>query len=92
MARDEEATRSTPRGSHEAYAVLHLDCGELRPCLHLTFEYDAWPLEPVISAFELLARSRASLGVRHESWFEGLVHPVHQRGAVYTWELDGSAP
>ncbi len=51
------------------------------------FESDAWPLEPAIEAFETLARTRVRPGARHEARFDGLVHPVHQRGAVYAWEI-----
>lgn len=46
-----------------------------------------WPLEPAIDAFETLARTKVRLGARHEAQFGGLVHPVHERGTVYAWEL-----
>src|SRR5262249_23133547 len=54
------------------------------------YEYDRYPAEPVIRAFELLARDRVLVGERHAAEFQGLVHPVHRRKQVYAWEV--SAP
>lgn len=51
------------------------------------FESSEWPLEPVIAAFEVLARARVALGPREAAPFRGLVHPVHTEGTVYGWEL-----
>lgn len=55
----------------------------------LIYGYDAeqWPLEPAISAFEVLASSVARLGPRKQARFSGLVHPVHASGCVFAWEL-----
>ena len=47
------------------------------------YDYDAFPLEKVIRAFEQLAD--AKLGKRFSASFAGLVHPHHQRGEVYGW-------
>jgi hypothetical protein len=54
------------------------------------FESDDWPLEPAIKSFELLARSSVRLGPRAFATFANLVHPIHQSGAVFGWEI--SAP
>jgi len=51
------------------------------------FEHQRWPLEPAVSAFEVLARSRSHLGGRYQCVFSGLIHPVHSRGAVVAWEV-----
>lgn len=51
------------------------------------YEYDDTPLNKAIDAFETLARQRVSLGPRHESSFDGLIHPVHQAGSVFCWEV-----
>jgi hypothetical protein len=51
------------------------------------FEYDRYPAEPVIRAFELLARDRVIVGPRNVAAFDDLVHPVHKRGRVYAWEI-----
>ena len=50
------------------------------------FDYDAFPLETVINAFEKLAGSK--IRERHAASFKGLVHPHHQRGMVYGWFVD----
>jgi hypothetical protein len=51
------------------------------------YRYPQWSLEPVIDAFECLAREKVQLGQRFTEAFAGLVHPVHQRGAVFGWEV-----
>jgi hypothetical protein len=51
------------------------------------FDYPAWPMDPVIEAFETLARSRVYLVGRAEASFADLIHPVHQRGRVFGWEV-----
>ena len=45
------------------------------------------PLDTVIEAFEVLACTRASLGPRHVSKFDALVHPVFSAGRVFAWEV-----
>jgi hypothetical protein len=51
------------------------------------FDSESYPLEPAISAFEVLASKANSLGRRCEAYFANLVHPYHQFGAVYGWEV-----
>ena len=51
------------------------------------YEYDDTPLAEAIEAFEVLARRRVDLGPRIEASFDNLIHPVHQSGFVYGWEL-----
>jgi hypothetical protein len=51
------------------------------------YEYPGWPLEPVISAFELLAARDVNLSSRKTAFFSELVHPIHRSGAVFGWEL-----
>ena len=51
------------------------------------FDYPAWPMDPVIEAFEMLARARVTLSERAEAAFSDLAHPVHQRGRVFGWEV-----
>jgi len=51
------------------------------------FEYDDWPFEPILSDFVDLASKRVDLGARKIANYEGLVHPVHQKGAVVAWEI-----
>jgi hypothetical protein len=56
------------------------------------FDYDDWPMDPAIDAFETLAARNTPLGARTTASFEGLVHPVHQRGRVFCWEIHAAAP
>jgi hypothetical protein len=51
------------------------------------YEYEGYSLEPVIDAFEYLASKTVRLSQRFMSAFSGLVHPVHQGGAVYGWTI-----
>jgi len=51
------------------------------------YEYDDWPLEPLVEAFETLASRHLQIGERVRVGFDGLVHPVHQRGVVMAWEI-----
>jgi len=52
------------------------------------FDYVDRQREPVIDAFEVLARERVRLGARHEVPLAGLVHPVHAEGKVFAWEVE----
>lgn len=51
------------------------------------YEYEDWPMELAIRAFEVLASQRVELGTRFEGEGAGLVHPVHRHGRVFGWEL-----
>lgn len=51
------------------------------------YDYPDWPMDPAIEAFETLAASKGELGRRASAAFGGLVHPVHQRGRVFAWEV-----
>ncbi len=51
------------------------------------YDYDGWTMDPAIEAFETLASERVVLGDRHEAAYDHLVHPVHQRGRRFAWEV-----
>jgi hypothetical protein len=51
------------------------------------FDYDGWPLDPVMNAFETLAQRSVRLCSRSIAAFDGLIHPVHRRGRVFAWEV-----
>ena len=51
------------------------------------YDYPGWPMDPAIDGFEALARLRVKLGERATARYDGLVHPVHQRGRVFAWEV-----
>jgi hypothetical protein len=51
------------------------------------FTTTEWPIEIAIDAFETLARARQRIGVRVSAYFDKLVHPIHNSGGVFAWEL-----
>ncbi len=51
------------------------------------YEYPDWAAGPAVEAFEALAGRQVTLGMRETASFSGLVHPVHEAGAVFGWEL-----
>ena len=61
--------------------------GNRKAVLIYGYDYEDWPMEPAISAFELLASTKVALGPRRSAEFGGLVHPVHTRGQVFAWEV-----
>ena len=81
---------------HEASALV--DCEKLvrsflpgrKAILIYGFDYDAYPLQPMLDAFELLARLRVRLIERHSADFAFLVHPHHRCGSVVAWEIASS--
>lgn len=54
------------------------------------FEYEDRPLEPAIEALELLARHKVELGPRVEATIGSLVHPFHNSGLLFAWEVLGA--
>ncbi len=63
------------------------DLGGTRAVLIYGYDCDEMPLGPAIQAFEVLAHDRDLLGDQHRADFGGLIHPVHQSGSVYAWEI-----
>jgi hypothetical protein len=55
------------------------------------YDYEAWPMDPAIEAFETLAAERVTLGARNSAPYAHLMHPVHQRGRVFAWEVTSGA-
>lgn len=51
------------------------------------FDYPELPMDPAIEVFELLASRRVRIGGRAAARFSSLVHPVHQEGRVFAWEI-----
>lgn len=65
------------------------ELGSRQAVLIYAVDYLKWPMEPAIDAFEVLAARTVQLGGRVRAKFDGLVHPVHERGAVFAWEVCG---
>lgn len=63
--------------------------GPRKAILIFGYEYEEWPMEPTIAAFEALAAPEVRLGHPTSASVGNLVHPVHQRGAVFGWEILG---
>jgi hypothetical protein len=51
------------------------------------YEYPSFPLEPVMEEFEILAAKRVRVLERASASFENLIHPIHQMGATFGWEI-----
>ncbi len=51
------------------------------------YDYPGWLMDPVIEAFEALAKREVKLAARAVASFDGLIHPVHQRGRVFGWQV-----
>jgi hypothetical protein len=52
------------------------------------YAYEGFPLDPVMDAFRTLAALRVRLVDTASAPFDGLVHPIHRRGATYGWEIE----
>jgi hypothetical protein len=80
---------------YPAHRSALTDCAKLvnsgltgrRAILIFGYDYDGWAMDPAIEAFETLASERVSLSSRYVAAYDHLVHPVHQRGRVFAWEL-----
>ena len=55
-------------------------------------DYPDFPMDPAIEAFEVLAERRVCLRSKVCASFNGLVHPVHQEGRVFGWEIAAPGP
>lgn len=69
--------------------LVDVGLGEQKAVVIYGYDYPGWPMDPVIEAFETLAACRVHLGPRCAARFDHLVHPVHQGGRVFGWELLG---
>ena len=64
--------------------------GRRKAILIYGYDYEDWPMDPAIEAFELLAGRKVLLGPRESAKFLDLVHPVHANGRVFRWEIGAS--
>jgi hypothetical protein len=51
------------------------------------FDRPPWSMDPAIEAFEVLASREVKLASPAVAMFDGLIHPKHQRGRVFAWEI-----
>jgi hypothetical protein len=67
--------------------LIHSGLSGRKAILIYAFESSKFPTAPTIRAFELLATDVVRLSERATACFQGLMHPVHQRGVVFGWEI-----
>jgi hypothetical protein len=56
------------------------------------FDFPDKQLDPAIEGFEDLARARVAIGEGHTAQFADLIHPVHQAGRVFAWQMFSDPP
>lgn len=61
--------------------------GNRKAILIYGYDYPGWPMDPVITAFEILASQQVKLASHAVTAFDELIHPVHQRGRVFGWQV-----
>ena len=61
--------------------------GHRQALIIYAYDWEEFPAESVIEIFEFAANRWVRLGDRLSYPFSGLIHPVHQEGTVYGWEL-----
>jgi hypothetical protein len=66
------------------------DVAPHRSVLIYGFDDPRRPLREMVAAFETLASTRVTLSPRREATIGPLVHPVHQTGFVFAWEITSS--
>jgi hypothetical protein len=80
---------------YPAHRSALTDCAKLatsglvgrKAILIFGYDHDGWAMDPAVEAFETLAAELVALGDRHEAAYDHLIHPVHQRGRVFAWEV-----
>lgn len=74
---------SLPNAAYDRPAILGL-----APRRWPTDASVSWAARPpAIEAFETLASERVTLGDQHAAAYDHLMHPVHQRGRAFAWEI-----
>ncbi len=69
--------------------IVSFTTAKKRAILIYAWDFVDFPMALVIDAFELLANRVVQLGAREVAAFDGLIHPIHQRGAVFAWNVLG---
>jgi hypothetical protein len=67
--------------------LLTSQLGRHKAILIYGYDYPDWPMDPAIEAFEVLASRQVKLASRAVASFDGLIHPVHQHGRVFGWQV-----
>lgn len=67
--------------------LLDSKIGGKKAILIFGYDHSDWLLDPAIEAFEVLAAASFIIGDRYVAEFNNLIHPIHDRGRVFAWEL-----
>ena len=67
--------------------LASLGLGQRQGLIIYAYDCEDYPAESIIEIFEFAANRKVRLGDRLSCPFLGLIHPVHQTGTVYGWEL-----
>jgi hypothetical protein len=67
--------------------LLTSQLGMQKAILIYGYDYPNWPMDPVIEAFEVLADRSVKLTSKAVASFAGLIHPVHQHGRIFGWQI-----
>jgi len=65
--------------------LLNSNFEGLKSIIIYGYDYEKLPLINTIELFELIGKEFFSLSERYSSSFQDLVHPIHQRGQVFSW-------
>jgi hypothetical protein len=60
---------------------------EQKAILIYGYDYPGWSMDQAIDAFQTLARERVRLSEPSIAEVRDLIHPVHQRGRVFGWQI-----
>jgi hypothetical protein len=60
---------------------------EQKAVLIYGYDYPGWSMDPAIDAFQALAAKRVRLSEPVIARISGLVHPVHQQGRIFGWQI-----
>jgi hypothetical protein len=71
--------------------LLGSGLGRRKAIIIYGFDYPGLDMDPAIEAFEILAQRQVRLGSKVVTGYDNLVHPVHQRGRIFGWEVLGDA-
>jgi hypothetical protein len=74
----------------DCYKLVTSDLPGRKGMLIFGYDYDGWAMDPAVEAFEALASERVTPSGRYVATYDHLVHPVHQRGRVFAWEVTQS--
>ncbi len=55
------------------------------------YDYEGWPMDPAIEAFEILASRSVEMARAKPAAIADLIHPIHRAGRVFGWYIAAPA-